>query len=95
MFGISQPTGIGFTPAATRSLPVYTASTPLIFVAAVASIRTMRACACGLRTKAAVVVPGIRRSSTKVPLPVIKRGSSRRLMLAPKNFSMAHLACAA
>src|SRR5437868_15369143 len=47
----------------------------------------MRACACGLRTNAAWVVKGTFRSSTKLPLPVTSRGSSRRLMLLPKSVS--------
>src|SRR4051812_33685708 len=50
-------------------------------------MRTIFAFACGLRTKTAWVVKGILRSSTKFPLPVTRRGSSRRLMLLPKKVS--------
>ena len=50
--------GSGFTPAATRSAPVKTASTPGIAAAAVTSIETIRACACGDRRKAQIGLPG-------------------------------------
>ena len=53
MFGISQPVGMGFIPPETRSFPVYAATTDLRFFAGSRLMRTMRACACGLRTNAA------------------------------------------
>jgi len=58
----SQPHGSELTPF--MSLPVKTATTPGCALAAAVSIRLMRAWACGLRTNAAYVMPGIFRSST-------------------------------
>src|SRR5215216_5188565 len=43
----------------------------------------MRACACGLRTTTMLSVPARIRSSVNRPPPVIRRGSSRRWILAP------------
>ena len=45
--------GIGLSPSATTSAPVSTASTPGIARAAAASIRSIRACACGERSTTA------------------------------------------
>ena len=67
-------------PGARRSAaPVNTASTPSIASAALVSIDTMRPCAMSLRLNAMCCMPTIFTSSTKVPRPWIRRGSSRRL----------------
>ncbi len=58
----SHPHGSEFTPA--MSLPVKTATTPGWALAWLTSMDLMRACACGLRTNAAYVMPGSFRSST-------------------------------
>ena len=83
--GSSHPHGSEFTPV--MSLPVKIATTPGCLRAAAVSIFLMRACACGLRTNAAHVVPGSFTSSTYVPRPVMKRGSSRRLIDLPSTRS--------
>jgi hypothetical protein len=59
--GSSHPHGSEFTPV--MSLPVNTATTPGCFAARPVSMERMRACACGLRTKAAYVMPASLRSS--------------------------------
>jgi hypothetical protein len=57
---------------------VTTSSTPGAVRAWPASIASMRACACGERMIAAYAWPGRLTSSMKVPVPVMKRLSSRR-----------------
>src|SRR5438093_8386964 len=91
-FRRSQPQGSELTPV--MSLPVKIATTPGWRIAAAVSILRIRAWACGLRTKAAYVIPGIFTSSTYCPRPVMKRGSSRRLMDLPKRRSDATVAMA-
>ena len=53
----------GFTPSAAASPPVKTAITPGVASAAAISMRPMRACACGERTKAVYAWPGRLTSS--------------------------------
>src|SRR5438552_12852930 len=89
-FRRSQPQGSELTPV--MSLPVKTATTPGCRSAAAVSILRMRAWACGLRTKAAYVMPGSFKSSTYWPRPVMNRGSSRRLIDFPNNRSAATVA---
>src|SRR6266436_2675367 len=89
-FRRSQPQGSELTPV--MSLPVKTATTPGCRSAAAVSIFRMRAWACGLRTNAAYVIPGSFRSSTYWPRPVMKRGSSRRLIDLPNRRSAATVA---
>src|SRR3989442_5677594 len=89
-FRRSQPQGSELTPV--MSLPVKTATTPGCRSAAAVSIFRMRACACGLRTNAAYVTPGSFKSSTYWPRPVMKRGSSRRLIDFPNIRSAATVA---
>src|SRR5439155_5498109 len=64
------------------------------FLAADASTLLSLAWACGLRTNAAYVIPGSLTSSTYWPRPVMKRGSSRRLIDFPKSRSSATVAMA-
>src|SRR5689334_3754642 len=66
-----------------RSLPVMTASTPGMASALAVSILTILACACGLRTMSSHSMPASCTSSTYVPLPRRKRGSSLRLIECP------------
>ncbi len=66
-----------------RSAPVSTATTPGIFLAALASRLLILARACGERTNTARVSPGRTTSSVYCPLPVIKRKSSLRRTAAP------------
>src|SRR5207249_8067112 len=89
-FRRSQPQGSELTPV--MSLPVNTATTPGCRVAAEMSIFRMRAWACGLRTKAAYVMPRSFKSSTYWPRPVMNRGSSRRLIDFPNKRSAATVA---
>ncbi|MDE2886446.1 MAG: hypothetical protein OXO53_15335 [Chloroflexota bacterium] len=60
-----------------------TASTPGMPSAALASMRSMRAWACGLRTMAACAMPGSVMSAMKAPSPRSRRSSSNRRMLRP------------
>src|SRR5256712_9146969 len=92
-FRRSQPQGSELTPV--MSLPVKTATTPGCRVAAEMSIFRMRAWACGLRTKAAYVMPPSFKSSTYWPRPVMNRGSSRRLIDFPNKRSAATVAMTA
>src|SRR5262245_19174643 len=87
MSGRSHPQGSGPTPPSASSFPVNAATTPGTCFAFETSTRRRRACACGLRTKTAYACPGSFTSSVNTPLPVIRRGSSRRLMLEPKSFA--------
>ncbi len=82
MSGSIQPHGSAPT---LTSCAVYTATTPGTARAGAVSTRFRRAWACGLRTKAAWVMPGSLTSSTYWPRPVMKRGSSRRFSDAPKS----------
>jgi hypothetical protein len=87
MPGSIQPHG---SPPTWTSWPVYTATTPDTAFALAALMPLIFAWACGLRTKAAYVMPGSFTSSTYWPRPVMNRGSSRRLIAAPKSrFSVA------
>src|ERR1700760_1886384 len=71
------------TLSSTSCCPFSTAITPGIFNASDVTILLTLACACGLRTKWAKVMPNSLMSSTYLPLPVIKRRSSLRTTLAP------------
>src|SRR5436190_7789787 len=71
-----------------RSSTVNTAMTPGAARAAVQSIFTMRACARSLRRNATCSA-FTWRSSTKLPRPVSKRGSSVRFTRAPIIFGRA------
>src|ERR1043166_4178645 len=75
----------GLTPLS-KSAAVNTAATPGAACAAPVSIARMRACAWSLRRNAACSTPATCRSSTKLPSPVSRRGSSVRLMRAPTIF---------
>src|SRR5581483_10653018 len=66
-----------------KSLPVYTPSTPGAAAAALVSMPRMRACAYGERSTATCASPVSRTSSRKRAAPVIRRGSSTRLTGAP------------
>src|SRR5438105_3591797 len=66
-----------------------TASTPGTLSASDASMLVMRAWAYGLRTMAMNSMPGNFTSSTYLPNPRIKRGSSLRLTLWPMPPSVA------
>src|SRR5215207_3198516 len=59
--------------------------TPGIAFAADASIATILAWGCGLRTIATYAMPGLSRSSTYIDEPVIRRGSSLRRTSAPTS----------
>src|ERR1043166_5376854 len=72
-----------------RSSAVSTAITPGAARAAAQSVLTMRACACSLRRNATCSASGALRSSTNVPRPVSRRGSSVRLTLWPTIFGRA------
>ena len=91
--GLGMRAGHGFWMSAMSAAEI-TASTPGSASAAVASMRRMRAWACGLRTMAACATPGISRSSTNVPRPVSSRASSRRGMrradVAPLTRALPH-----
>src|SRR5262245_29017925 len=66
-----------------RSAAVTTAITPGSAAASAVSIPVMRACAWALRRMATWSRPGARLSSTKLPWPVSRRGSSSRWTAAP------------
>src|SRR4029077_4428481 len=68
-----------------------TATTPRAARAAAPSIDTMRACACSLRRNATCSAFGVCRSSTKLPRPVSRRGSSVRFTRAPMIFGLASI----
>jgi hypothetical protein len=70
--------GIALTPAATRSAPVYTASTPGMARALSTSIDFSTAWAEVERTNAACVCPGSEMSSANRPRPLTSVGSSIR-----------------
>src|SRR5207244_941146 len=84
--GTAPKSGSGFIQRS-RSLNVSTRTTPGDAEAAVVSILTMCACACGERRNDAWSMPGTVTSSTKRPSPRRNRGSSRRFTAAPKNFA--------
>ena len=69
------------------SRAVSTAWTPGIASAAAVSIPRMRACGCGLRTKAPCSMPASLMSSTKRARPVRSAGSSTRATRAPNCFA--------
>src|SRR6476661_8869148 len=73
----------GFTA---RSSAVNTAITPGAARATSQSIDTTRACACSLRRNATCSAFDVCRSSTKLPRPVSRRGSSVRFTRAPMIF---------
>ena len=88
--------GIGFIPSAAQSAPVNTPSTPGIALAALVSMRTIRACGCGERTIAAWVSPSMLKSSVKRPLPVSSRASSLRRIgwpIEPKAVPAGNFIC--
>ena len=71
------------TAPSSTSSAVMTASTPGMASASVASMRSMRAWACGLRTMAACAISGRVMSAMNVPPPRSRRSSSKRGMLRP------------
>src|SRR3954471_8764452 len=75
--------GIQCSPAASRSFPVITASTPGIARASVASMDLIFACAYGLRTMSIQTMLGRTTSSMYSPWPRMNRGSSRRFLEWP------------
>ena len=75
--------GIQWRPAASRSLPVITASTPGIARASLASMDLIVAWAYGLRTMSIQTMFGRVTSSMYCPLPRMKRGSSLRFIEWP------------
>src|SRR3954463_6582339 len=75
--------GIQCRPAASRSLPVTTATTPGTFSASELSMFRIFACAYGLRTMSMNSMPGNLTSSMYLPMPRRNRGSSLRLTLWP------------
>src|SRR5215831_18200155 len=81
---MSQAQGMGWS-LPSRSFPVKTATTPGSALALLVLTRVILACPYGLRRIAMYVMPGNLTSSVKAPLPVIRRGSSRRLMELPKS----------
>src|SRR2546425_2671997 len=91
---IRGPIGSGPQRAATSS-PVQITTTPAATRAFFTSMAAILACACGLRTMATCSRPGGTTSSTYVAVPVMSRGSSRRLMRAPnaRDITMKHLRC--
>src|SRR2546423_15247308 len=74
-----------------RSSMVNLAITPGVARAAAQSTDTMRACACSLRRNATCSA-FTWRSSTKLPRPVSKRGSSVRFTRAPTILGLAWIA---
>src|SRR5262245_56196325 len=66
------------------SLPVKAPRTPSIAVAFFVRIALIRAWAYGERTTAMCAIPGRTKSSVNFAWPVIRRGSSRRLIGEPK-----------
>src|SRR5439155_23169728 len=78
-----------------RSRAVQTASTPARASAEEASSDSIRACARGLRMKAASSAPSRARSSTKQPAPVSRAKSSRRGKARPTARSLGASAIAA
>ena len=64
--------------SAARSLPVITATTPGVFIAAATSILRTIACATVVRTNAACTLPVMSKSSVNFPRPVTKGASSLR-----------------
>ena len=66
--GIAPKSGSGFIQRS-RSAKVKTWATPGSRLAASVRMAAMRACACGLRTKATWSIPGSLMSSTKRPSP--------------------------
>ena len=79
----SHSTSLSPPPSRRQSAPVSTASTPGMARAFSVDIPAIRACAWGLRTKAACASPARRMSSTKRPRPVRNRSSSRRGCAVP------------
>src|SRR5215213_3039445 len=73
-----------------RSSTVNTAITPGAARAVAQWIDTMRACACSLRRNATCSAFTC-RSSTKLPRPVSRRGSSVRFTRAPMMFGLASM----
>ena len=65
------------------SAPVITLTTPGAFSAAAVSMRTMRAWACGLRTKAACSMRGSEMSSVYVPRPATAARAATRESVRP------------
>ena len=82
MSGTTHPQGREPSSSA-RSSPVNTAITPGDFKASAVSIDFIKACASGLRTKTIWSMPVRVTSSTYVPWPVIRRGSSFLFNAAP------------
>src|SRR3990172_796923 len=72
-----------FPTSPLKSIAVKTPITPGTARAFVASIRTSRACAYGLRTNFAYTVPGGVMSATYEPRPMRKRSSSFRRIRSP------------
>src|SRR5437773_10476223 len=87
-FSATKAGAAGSGPASgpLRSRAAYTPATPGALLASVMSMLLIRACANGLRTKAACAAPWRVKSSMKWPWPVISRGSSRRWSLAPTSW---------
>ncbi len=81
--------GIQWSPAASRSLPVITASTPGIASASLASMDLIFAWAYGLRTMSIQTMFGSVTSSMYWPLPRMKRGSSLRFIEWPMPLTSA------
>src|SRR5262245_14929645 len=84
--GMAPKSGSGFIQRS-RSANVKTRNTPGRRAASSVRIASTRACAWGLRTKAAWSMPGSFMSSTKRPSPRSRRGSSRRGTDAPKSLA--------
>src|SRR5689334_7085634 len=86
-----QAHGMAPAQSARRSSPVKTWTTPGRAAAASVAMEVMRACACGLRTRAIQSAPGTTRSSTKRDAPVMSGGSSRRSSRWPITVVIADL----
>ena len=82
--GTTQPHGTEPCSSFTCS-PVNTPTTPSRASAAEVSIPVMRAWACGLLTSWRCSMPGSLMSSTYLPVPWIRRGSSRLFTLEPNR----------